>query len=74
MNRRDLHKVIIAFARPTASKTEDEALRAFSGLLINPVGNTTEQRAQQAIQQNIIRFELNERPTNIILNQPLLPF
>lgn len=74
MNRKDLHKVIIAFARPVASKSEEEAIRTFSGLLINPVGNATEQRAQQAIQQSIIRFELNERPTNIIVNQSVLPF
>ena len=73
-SRTDLHKVIVAFARPVETPSEAEAVRVFAGQLINRSGTLTEQRAQLAIAQSIVRYELSNRPTTIILNQSLLPF
>jgi hypothetical protein len=73
VTRTDIHKLIIAFARPLEGPSEQEVSRIFAGQLIDATGTPTERRAQNAIQQNIIRFELNNRPTNIIVNQSLLP-
>lgn len=72
--RTDTHGLIIAFARPVGTPSSSRALRAFGGEIISPTGTETEQRAQLAIQQSIIRYELNNRPNSFIINQTLIPF
>lgn len=72
-SRTDTHKVIVAFARPTKNFSETDAIKFYSGQVITPAGTLTQQAALLAIQQYIIRFEVN-RPASIIVNQSLLPF
>lgn len=72
-SRVDTHKLIIAFARPVKTSIDAQALRSFSGEIITPAGTQSEQLAQLAIQQSIIRFDLKDsRPTLVV--QSLLPF
>ena len=73
VSRTDVHTVIVAFARPAKTLTEVDAIRFYSGQVISPVGTVTQQAALLAIQQYIIRFEVN-RPSSIIVNQSILPF
>lgn len=73
--RTDTHTLIVAFARPLKSVSEARAVRVFSGEIISPSGTETEQRAQLAIQQSIIRYELNNnRPAGVVINQGLIAF
>lgn len=73
--RADTHTLIVAFARPLKSFSEARAVRVFSGEIISPSGSETEQRAQLAIQQSIIRYELNNnRPYGVVINQGLIAF
>lgn len=63
--RLDKHKVIIAFALPAPK--EVKAAKG-AGIFITPEGTPTERRAQQKIEQFILRFEVN-RP--FVLGDPL---
>jgi hypothetical protein len=72
--RMDVHRLIVAISRPVDAPSAAVAVKIFGGQIITPTGTLTEQRAQLAIQQNIIRYELNNQRNTVILNQPLLPF
>ncbi|MCB8823191.1 hypothetical protein [Microvirga rosea] len=73
-SRTDIHKLIVAFSRPVESLSEAQAIKVFGGQLVNASGTPAERRAALAIQQNIIRYELNNRANTVIINQSLLPF
>ena len=65
--RSDTHKLIVAVSRSPKAPNSAEAVKIFGGQIITPTGTAAQQSAELAIQQNIIRYELNNRST-VILN------
>jgi hypothetical protein len=71
LSRTDVHKLIFAFARPTDGRLEADDATIFRGRFSSREGTPEQRRAQEEVDRQILRYELNNRPAAVIINQSL---